>query len=134
DPKSQYAAVIPKFITLVLNNKVPEIYGDGTQSRDFTFIDNVVDANIKAALSPDAPGNVFNVACNERSSINDMVDILSGISGKEINPTFSESRFGDVKHSLADISKARSILKFEPVVKFKDGLEKTFTWFSEKQN
>ncbi len=132
DPESQYAAVIPRFITAILNSKVPVIYGDGKQSRDFTFIENVIEANLKAMSSANAVGEIFNIACNERCSLIDIVNYLSEISGKKFTPSFEEERKGDVKHSLASISKAETILSYKPKVYFKEGLERTYKWFKEK--
>ncbi|HDS08741.1 MAG TPA: SDR family oxidoreductase [Firmicutes bacterium] len=131
DPESQYAAVIPRFITSVLLNKSPVIYGDGNQSRDFTYIENVVDANLKALSSPGISGEVFNIACNERFSLIDIIDYLSKISGVEVKPIFEEERKGDVKHSLASIEKSGVRFGYKPRISFKEGLEKTFKWFQE---
>lgn len=127
DPTSEYAAVIPKFITSILDNKPPTIYGDGEQSRDFTFVKYVVEANILAAES-DATG-VFNIACGRRITINKLVDMINEILGKNVKPVYAASRTGDVKHSLADISRAKSF-GYEPKSNFKEGLKETIRWFS----
>ncbi|VVB90313.1 NAD-dependent glucose-6-phosphate dehydrogenase [uncultured archaeon] len=128
DPTSEYAAVIPKFITSILNNKPPTIYGDGEQSRDFTFVKYVVEANILAAGS-DATG-VFNIACGGRITINKLVDMINEILGKDVKPVYVASRAGDIKHSLADISRAKSF-GYEPKSNFKEGLKETIRWFSD---
>lgn len=127
DPTSEYAAVIPKFITSILNNKPPTIYGDGEQSRDFTFVKSVVEANILAAES-DATG-VFNIACGRRITINKLVDMINEILGKDVKPVYVASRAGDIKHSLADISRAKSF-GYEPKSNFKEGLKETIRWFN----
>ncbi|SNQ62969.1 SDR family oxidoreductase [Candidatus Methanoperedens nitratireducens] len=128
DPTSEYAAVIPKFITSILNNKPPTIYGDGEQSRDFTFVKYVVEANILAAES-DATG-VFNIACGGRITINKLVDMINEILGKNIKPVYIAPRAGDIKHSLADISRAKSF-GYEPQSNFKEGLKETIRWFND---
>ncbi len=128
DPTSEYAAVIPKFITSILNNKPPTIYGDGEQSRDFTFVKHVVEANILACES-DATG-VFNIACGRRITINKLVDMINEILGKDVEPVYVASRAGDIKHSLADISRAKSF-GYEPKSNFKDGLKETIRWFND---
>ncbi len=134
NPASQYAAVIPKFITAVLNGRAPVIYGDGRQSRDFTYVENVVRANIKClSAPPEARGEVFNIACGERTDLLAVLDILSDISGKEITPNFEPSRPGDVRHSLANISKAREVLGYHPEVSFPEGLKRTFDYFKENR-
>jgi len=106
DPKSQYAAVIPKFITAIINDESPIVYGDGKQSRDFTFVKNVVDANIKACES-NATG-VFNIACGRRIVLNDLISKINKILEKDIKPKYADPRLGDIKHSLADINAAKS--------------------------
>jgi UDP-glucose 4-epimerase len=126
DPLSQYAAVIPKFITAMLDYSSPIIYGDGQQSRDFTFVKHVVDANVLACES-DKTGT-FNVACGRSISINELVALISEITGKTIQAQHAAPRPGDVKHSLADISKARSF-GYEPKGNFKEELEATIRWF-----
>ena len=132
DPKSQYAAVIPKFITSYLKGAAPSVYGDGTQSRDFAYIDNVVQANLKACKAPEAPGKIFNIACGERVDLLGVLDMLAEIFGKRIEPIFHPDRAGDVKHSLADISLARKVLGYEPEVLFAEGLKRTVEWYTEQ--
>ncbi len=127
DPSSEYAAVIPKFITSLSNDNPPIIYGDGKQTRDFTFIDDVVNANILAAESK-ATG-VYNIAGGKRTSINDLAKSIMEIVGKNLDLVYDDPQPGDVKHSLADISKAKEKLNYEPKVNLKNGLEKTLKWF-----
>lgn len=126
DPNSQYAAVIPKFITAILKGKSPIIYGDGLQSRDFTFVNNVVDANI-LACETDKTG-IFNIACGRRIVLNELVNMLNEIMGKDVEPVHVDHRPGDIKHSLADISKA-GIFGYHPEGDFKEELEKTVSFF-----
>ena len=134
DPNSQYAAVIPKFITAMSKDEKPIIFGDGTQSRDFTYVQNNVEANLLACVANGAAGKLFNVACGERITLNDLVDILNRILGTDIEPIYAKPRQGDVKHSLADISLAEDILDFEPKYSFEIGLKKTVEWFLDKKN
>ncbi len=130
DPKSTYAAVIPRFITSVLSGEAPTIYGDGGQTRDFTFVDNVVQANLAACAAPkEACGKVFNIACGARVSLLDILEIVYGLAGKRVAPRFEPSRPGDVRDSLADISRARELLGYDPKVGFPEGLSRTFAFF-----
>jgi len=122
DPSSQYSAVIPKFIKLIKEGKRPVIYGDGTQSRDFTFVTNNVEANILACTTENVAGEVFNIACGERYSLIDLVDNINLLLGTNIQPIFEDTRPGDVKHSLAGIEKAITLLKFTVRTHFLDGL------------
>jgi UDP-glucose 4-epimerase len=132
DPQSQYAAVIPNFITAALEDRSPIVHGDGEQSRDFTYVDNAVDANLLAADAPSAAGEAFNVACGERISLNEIVSRIAALSGKEIEAVHTDPRPGDVRHSLADISKAREVLGYEPAVDFDEGLRRTFAAYEEQ--
>jgi nucleoside-diphosphate-sugar epimerase len=132
NPDSEYSAAIPKFINRILKDKQPVIFGDGEQSRDFTYVENVVEANILAANS-EVMGEVINIACGERVSINEVVQILSTILNKEIKPVYKKGRVGEVKHSLADISKARSKIGYEPKYKFTEGLRKTINWYKTRE-
>jgi nucleoside-diphosphate-sugar epimerase len=129
DPLSQYAAVIPRFVTAALHGQSARIYGDGNQSRDFCFIDNVVRANLLAAEAPGASGQVFNIACGVASSLNDVLGLLDQAVGRKVQRLYEEARAGDVMHSLADISAARAVLKYEPAVDFAEGLRRTVEWF-----
>ncbi|MBE0604030.1 MAG: SDR family oxidoreductase [Deltaproteobacteria bacterium] len=132
DPMSTYAAVIPRFITSVLRGEPPVVYSDGLQTRDFTYIDNVVRANIAGCSAPkEACGKVFNIACGERISLLDILEIVYAEAGKRILPKFEPQRAGDVRDSLADISRARDLLRYHPRVSFQEGLKKTFNWFRE---
>jgi nucleoside-diphosphate-sugar epimerase len=133
DPKSQYAAVVPLFITSILNGRRPVIHGDGLQSRDFTYIENVVAANILACTAPKAAGEVINAACGERTTVLQMAQYIAEIIGAKIEPEHTPSRPGDVKHSLADISKARRLLGYEPTVNVREGLERTVNWHRKRK-
>jgi len=129
DPNSEYAAVIPKFITMVLEGKQPTIHGDGTQSRDFCFIDNVIEANLKAAEAAGAAGRVFNVACGEAITLNGVVEAIAGTLGRSIQPVHGPPREGDIKHSLADITAAKDVLGYSGGISFAEGLEQTISWY-----
>ena len=129
DPQSEYAAVIPKFISRVLNNKSPIIYGDGKQTRDFTFVDDVIQANFLAAESP--ASGVFNIACGNQITINELAQSIMGIIEKRLDPIYDDPRPGDIVHSLADISKAKEKLNFEPKFNLTEGLEETVKWFQK---
>jgi nucleoside-diphosphate-sugar epimerase len=130
DPNGEYAAVIPKFIDLLLRGERPVIYGDGEQSRDFTYIDNAVQANVLAAEG-DVTGEAFNVACGGRVTINELVDTLNQLLGTDIEAKYDSPRPGDVRHSNADISKAGELLGYEPDVDFKEGLERTIPYYRD---
>ena len=129
DPASAYAAVIPKFITAMLAGQPPTVEGDGLQSRDFTYIDNVVQGNLLACQTPGVAGQTFNIACGGRINLLDMIALLNNALGTMIAPTFIAPRPGDVRHSRADISKARQMLNFEPLVSFEEGMGKTLDWY-----
>jgi len=131
DPNSQYAAVIPKFLKMIKNGQSPTIHGDGNQSRDFTFVKNNVDANLIACTAPNAAGKVFNIACGESYSLNQLVELLNNILGTNIQPQYGPERSGDVKHSLADISRAKEDLNYRPLVMFKEGLKILVDNFNE---
>jgi UDP-glucose 4-epimerase len=126
DPLSQYAAVIPKFIAAALEGTRPVVFGDGEQSRDFTFIDNVVEANLLALQSEAGAGEVFNAACGERVSLNDVLRLLSEIAGVALDPDHQAGRPGEVRDSQADIARARETFGYEPSVSFAEGLRRTF--------
>ncbi len=133
-PQGAYAAAIPLFMSGLLHNSAPYINGDGSQTRDFTFVENAVQANIKAVFTTNALAlsNVFNIACGDRTSVNELFDILKQISGSSLSPNYRDERPGDIKDSLADISKAKTLLGFAPQVKIQEGIKITFDWF--KQN
>jgi UDP-glucose 4-epimerase len=134
DPKSEYAAVIPKFITAALAGKQPRIFGDGKQSRDFCHIDNVVEANFAAAAADAgrASGRVFNVGCGESIDLNRVVALIGDILGKKLEAAHEPERAGDIKHSWGDVSAARAALGFQASVSFTDGLRRTIEWYKSK--
>ena len=129
DPTSQYAAVIPLFITAMLDDRRPTIYGDGLQSRDFTYIDNVVHGNLLAAQAPRAVGQVMNLATGGRVTLLDLVGKINELLGKRLEPIHAEPRPGDIKHSRADVARARDLLDYTPVVDFDSGLARTVEWY-----
>ncbi|NWF68544.1 MAG: SDR family oxidoreductase [Chloroflexi bacterium] len=132
DPTSQYAAVIPLFITAMLKDIRPTIFGDGQQSRDFTYIDNVVHGNILAASAPEASGHVINLATGGSVSLLQLIAGINQILGTNIQPIHADPRPGDIKHSQADVSKARELLDFAPVVNFEEGLRRTTAWYQRQ--
>ena len=132
DPNGAYAAVIPKFIKMLIHDEVPTINGDGRQSRDFTYIENVIEANLKACLAPhEAAGQAFNVAYGGREYLIDIYYGLTEALGKNIEPHFGPDRPGDIKHSNADISKARKMLGYDPEWSFKRGIAAAIEWYKE---
>lgn len=132
DPNGVYAAVIPKFIKQLLNGDRPIIYGDGKQSRDFTYIDNVIEANLKACKAPiEAAGKAFNIAYGGREYLIDVYYSLCRALGKNIEPIFEPERKGDIKHSSADISKAKQMLGYDPGWSFEKGIKEAIEWYRE---
>lgn len=132
DPDGAYAAVLPKFIKELLHGEIPTINGDGRQSRDFTYIDNVIEANLKACLAPtEAAGNAFNIAYGGREYLIDIYHDLCKALDKEVEPNFGPDRAGDIKHSNADISKARELLGYDPEYDFASGIELAIDWYKE---
>jgi len=132
NPSGDYAAVIPKFIKFLLDDIPPTIHGDGLQSRDFTYVSNVVQANINACFAPsECAGDVYNIACGSSETLNDVYYNICTLLGKSIKPIFAEARRGDVKHSNADISKAKLCLDYHPLVFFSEGLKMTIDWYKE---
>lgn len=130
DPSSQYSGVISRFISALLGGERPVIYGDGEQSRDFTYISNVIDANLRAAEAPQAAGSVINIANGERVTLNSLLETLKGLTGlKEVSAEYAAPRSGDIRHSLADITRARALLGYEPKVGLEDGLRLTMDWW-----
>ena len=125
DPNSQYAAVIPAFISSVLGGESPTIYGDGTQTRDFTYVQNVVQANLLACETDKADGEAINIACGQRTSLLDLLGEINRLLGTDVEAVFQPGRAGDVKDSLADISKARDLIGYTPVASFSEGLAAT---------
>jgi nucleoside-diphosphate-sugar epimerase len=132
NPHSPYSAVISRFIDMALAGRRPTIYGDGEQSRDFTYIDNVVDANLLACKAEAVDGMVFNLGTGKRHTLNELLQSLSMIIGQKLDAVYMEPRAGDVRHSQADISKARRFLGYEPKVSFEEGLRRTVDWFQRK--
>ena len=132
DPNSIYSAVIPRFIHALIHNQPPSVFGDGEQSRDFTYIENVVLANLLAMSAEHVRGDVINVACGKRISLNQLLDVLKKILGSKILPVYEEARKGDVKDSLADISQGKKILNYEPKVDIEVGLRKTVEFFKQQ--
>lgn len=131
DPDSQYAAVIPKFIRAMLRDERPTVFGDGTNSRDFTFVANAVRGTLAAAAVSEAAGGLFNVACGGRFTLNQLVEHLNDILGTNIEPEYTERRPGDVPHSMASIERAKSVLGYSPEVDFREGLERTVAWMRD---
>jgi UDP-N-acetylglucosamine 4-epimerase len=136
NPAGPYAAVIPLFIKALLDEKPPTINGAGDSSRDFTFVEDVVQANLLAMLTddPNALNHVYNIAKGEQTTLNELFDILREISGKSIKPVYGPERGGDIKHSLADISKAKKLLGYDPATSPAEGLRKTFDWYKKNSS
>jgi nucleoside-diphosphate-sugar epimerase len=135
DPSSPYSGVLAKFITLMLRGEQPAIHGDGEQSRDFTYIDNAVEANLLACKAPSAKvaGQVFNTATGRRVTLNETFKLLQDLTSYKGQPKYGPERGGDIKHSLADISKAEAALGYKPLVNFEEGLRRTVEWYRSKQ-
>lgn len=133
DPSSPYSGVISKFITTLLDGETPVIYGDGEQSRDFTYIDNVVDANLRAAESGEAVGQVINLGIGERVTINQLLAELQKIIGSNLSARYEETRAGDIRHSLAAISRAKDLIGYRPLIGLAEGLRRTVEWYRENQ-
>ncbi len=133
NPSGPYAAAIPLFIDAIMKGEAPYINGDGNQSRDFTFVENAVQANVRAMFADNkaALNQIFNIAVGEQTTINELFFTLKDFSGSDIKPNYRDERLGDVKHSLADISKARELIGYDPQVKINKGLEITLKWFKE---
>ena len=133
DPKSEYAAVVPRFVTAALRGERPIIFGDGEQTRDFCYIDNAVRANLLAADTPrKLSGEVVNVACGERTSLNRLVSLIGELAGKRAEPEYRDPRAGDIRDSLADVRAARELLGYEPLVDVREGLKRTYDAFARK--
>jgi nucleoside-diphosphate-sugar epimerase len=131
NPHSPYSAVISRFIDMALNDRRPTVYGSGEQSRDFTYVDNVVDANLLACKVEAVEGMVFNIGTGERHTLNELLRSLSTVVGHKLEAVYMERRAGDVQHSQADIRKARRFLGYEPKVSFDEGLRRTVAWFQK---
>jgi UDP-glucose 4-epimerase len=128
DPTSQYSGVVPRFMRLAIQGGRPVVFGDGEQSRDFTYVANVVDATLSAATAAGAAGNICNIGCGDPKTVLDLIAAVSRVSGRPLEPEFAPPRLGDVKHSFADISLARKLLGYEPRVGFDEGIGRTFEW------
>jgi UDP-N-acetylglucosamine/UDP-N-acetyl-alpha-D-glucosaminouronate 4-epimerase len=133
DPDSPYSGVLAKFCTAFLEDKQPVVFGDGEQTRDFTFVDNAVHANLLACEAPNVAGKVFNVGCGGRVSLNEVLATLRRITGKALEAKYEPPREGDIRDSQADISEARKFLGYDPQVGFEEGLRLTFDWYRESQ-
>ena len=131
DPTSQYAAAIPAFVTAILKGRPPTVFGDGEQSRDFTYVDNVVEANLLAAKAEHTAGEVLNIACGQAITVNEIIDVINELTGKNIKPIYTDPRPGDVKHSLADITLAEKTISYKPTLPFKQGLQKAIAWYRD---
>ncbi len=132
NPNGAYAAVIPKFIAQILRDERPCLYGDGCQSRDFTYIDNVIEANLKACLAPhETAGQTFNIACGKQTSLRDMLAMVCDALGKSVEPLFAPPRAGDIAHSAANITKAKTILGYDPSYDFEKGIREAIVWYRE---
>ena len=132
DPYSYYSAVIPKFVSMLLRNEAPTINGDGEHSRDFTYIDNVIEANLRACLATrEACGRAYNIAYGGRVSLNELYGNLKELLEKDIEPIYGPNRKGDIKHSNADISNAKNLLGYSPSYSFEDGIKLTIDWYKE---
>ena len=131
DPDSPYSAVIPLFVSRILSGEKPSIYGDGLQSRDFTYVSNVVHGNLLASERPNIGGRVFNIADGGQTTLLQLLKLLGGLLGKSIEPDFLPARLGDVRESLADITLARKLLGYEPQVRLEEGLKRTISYYRE---
>jgi UDP-N-acetylglucosamine 4-epimerase len=133
DPASQYAAVIPLFITRIIQRERPVIFGDGEQSRDFTYVANIVEANRLAIGAPEISGEIINAACGSKTTVNQLFEHIRQILHKDIDPIHQEPRPGDIRHSFADITKAQEVLKYEPKISLIQGLQETIRWYKERE-
>ena len=133
DPQSEYAAVVPKFITCLLTGERPTVFGDGGQSRDFTFVENAIEANILAATNEKLVGDSFNVACGAQFTLNDLLDKLRKIIGVDTNAIYADERAGDIRHSFAAIDKLRAF-GYDAPVDFDEGLRRTVEYYRKKLN
>jgi UDP-glucose 4-epimerase len=132
DPASEYSAVIPKFTTAVLEGRTPTINGSGDISRDFTYIENVVEGNLLAARASSPTGLTCNVACGTRFSLLELLEAIGDAAGRRVEPAFAPRRPGDIVHSQADITLAREQLGYAPVVSFEEGIRRTVAWYAKK--
>lgn len=132
DPHSQYAAVIPRFVTALLNDDKPVIYGDGTQSRDFTYVQNVVQANLLAMKAEETHGEAVNISCGKAISINTLLSTLCELCGRDVQAVYADRRQGDVAYSLGDFKAATDLLGYVPTISFRDGIWLTLDWFTKR--
>jgi len=133
DPNSQYSGVVPRFMRIALEGGRPVVFGDGTQSRDFTYVSNVVDAALSAATAAGAGGAICNIGCGDPKTVLDLIAAVGRVAGRPLEPQFEQPRAGDVRHSFADITLARDVLGYEPQVAFDAGIERTFAWLAGEQ-
>jgi nucleoside-diphosphate-sugar epimerase len=133
DPDSEYAAVVPKFVTALMDRRKPTIFGDGKQTRDFTFVENVVEANLAACTAARGPGEVLNIACGDRVTIAGLAHMIGESVGTNLEPKLKPARSGDVRHSLADITRAQDVIGYRVRVGLREGLERTVEWFRENR-
>lgn len=133
DPSSQYSAVVPLFISRLLGGEKPFIHGDGEQSRDFSYVKNVVRGNLLAMRAPGTVEGVYNIACGRTTTVNGLVDTLNDLMGLRVEPEYDPERRGDIRYSCADISLASEVLGYEPVVHLREGLEKTIAWYRDQE-
>lgn len=133
DPTSQYSGVVPRFMRIALEGGRPVVFGDGRQSRDFTYVTNVVDAVLSAATAAGAGGAICNIGCGDPKTVLDLIAAVGRVTGRRLEPQFEQPRAGDVKHSFADITLARDVLGYEPRVAFDVGIERTFAWLVGEQ-
>jgi len=131
DPQSDYAAVIPAFVSRMLRGQRPIVFGDGEHSRDFCYVDNVVQANLLALKAERLSGEAVNIACGERTTLNQIIAVINELLGTRIEAEYTDPRPGDVRHSLADLSAAQQVLGYEPQVMFAEGLRRSISWYRE---
>lgn len=129
DPNSPYSGVVSRFIDAIVSGVPPTIHGDGEQTRDFTYVENVARANLAATVRPEAAGSVYNIGCGTRVSVNELWRVMAELSGSDLVPRYDEARSGDVPHSLADIGRARKDLGYEPAVDLREGLRRTLSYY-----
>ena len=131
DPNSQYAAAIPLFVSSLLKDCPPTIFDDGEQSRGFTYIENVLNANWLAANTKEAHGESINISTKNAVTVNTVVNTIKELLGKDIDPVYAPARAGDIKHSLADVKKAKEVIGYEPKISFDEGIRKAIDWYKE---
>lgn len=133
NPDSQYAAVIPRFVSRMIRGERPQVYGDGEQSRDFTYVANVVEANLRAMEAAPGCGGIYNVACGGQYTLNELVSAINGVLGTALEPEYLPPRPGDTRHSLADIGQAGAVLGYKPSVGFHEGIRRTVEWYRSRK-